>query len=239
VRSGTTAIDSGRALRTIVLAAWTTFFIYLSVTGEIRRYLGPRTYWVVPFGAIVLGAATIAHAVMLRRVDPSPRPSVRELFGHLALVAPLLAVLVVPAPVLGALAANKKSTGGALAGVSSVVPPDPSADREVSFLEIHWANGSKEFADAMGIFDGFDVSLVGFVSRSAETPEGAFDLTRFYVSCCAADAIPYSVAVVGGPDPALDTWMRVSGHLELRGSVFVLVAEDDVEVEEPKDPYLY
>jgi uncharacterized repeat protein (TIGR03943 family) len=234
-----TGIDPGRALRTAVLGAWTIFFVYLSASGEIRRYLGPRTYWVVPFGAIVLGAAAVAHAFTVRRSDPSPPPSVRELLGHVALVVPLLAVLVVPTPELGSLAANKKSTGGGLAAASSVVPPDPSADREISFLEIHWANGSKEFADAMGIADGFDVSLVGFVSRSAETPEGAFDLTRFYVSCCAADAIPYSVSVVDGPDLALDTWTRVSGHLELRGSVFVLVAEDVVEVEEPADPYLY
>ena len=91
----------------------------------------------------------------------------------------------------------------------------------------------------MGIVDGFEISLVGFVSRSAETPEGAFDLTRFYVSCCAADAIPYSVAVVDGPDPDVDEWLRVSGHLEQRGSAFVLVAEDVVEIGEPEDPYLY
>jgi putative membrane protein len=232
-------IDSSRAIRTAVLAAWTTFFIYLYLSGEISRYLGPRTYWVVTFGAIVLGVAAIAHAVTLRRTEPAPRPSVREVIGYVALVAPLLAVLVVPAPELGSLAANRKNTGGALTGVSSVVPPKPSADREISFLEIHFANGSKEFADAVGLVDGYEISLVGFVSRSAETPEGAFDLTRFYVSCCAADAIPYSVVVVDAPDQELDTWIRVSGHLELRGSTFVLVAEETEGVAEPKDPYLY
>jgi putative membrane protein len=230
-------VDVGRALRTAVLGAWTCFFVYLIATGEIRRYLGPRTYWVVYFGAIVLAAATVAHAVTMRRAEAVPGPSLRDAIGYLAMVLPLLAVLLVPAPELGSLAAAKKSTGGGLTGVSSIVPP--SSDREISFLEIHFANGSKEFADAAGINDGLEISLVGFVSRSAETPEGAFDLTRFYVSCCAADAIPYSVAVVGGGEQTVDEWVRVTGHLELRGSEFVLVSEDTQTVAEPKDPYLY
>jgi putative membrane protein len=232
-------LDPSRLLRTIVLVGWAAFFAYLYLSREMTRYLGPRTYWVVPFGAILLGVAALSHVIGLRRSEAAPRPSRREVIGHMVLIAPLLAALVVPAPTLGALAANKKSTGGGLATVSSIVPPDPSTDREVRFLEVHYANESREFADAMGIVDGFEISLVGFVGRSAGSPEGAFDLTRFYVSCCAADAIPYSVTVVDGPEVAIDTWLEVTGHLERRSSTFVLVPDAIDRIDEPKDPYLY
>jgi uncharacterized repeat protein (TIGR03943 family) len=228
-------LDGGRLLRAVVLAAWAAFFAYLYVSGEISRYLGPRTYWVVPFGAAALGGAAAAHFFTLRTERGSSGLRLREILGHAVLLAPVIAVLAVPAPELGALAAGKKSTGGGLAGVSSIVPPDPSG-REVSFLEIHYANESQEFADAMGIVDGYDISLAGFVSRAEA---GTFELTRFYVSCCAADAIPYSVSVVEGPDLPIDSWVQVSGHLEERESRFVLVAEDLERIGEPKDPYLY
>lgn len=223
----------------MVLVGWAGFFAYLYLSGEVTRYLGPRTYWVVPFGAILLGVAAFSHVPGLRRSEVVPRPSRREVIGHVVLIAPLLAALVVPAPSLGALAANKKNTGGGLATVSSVIPPDPSADREVSFLEIHYANESQKFADAMGIVDGYEISLVGFVGRSAGTLEGGFELTRFYVSCCAADAIPYSVMVVDGPNPPIDTWLKASGRLERRDSTFVLVPDVIDRIDEPKDPYLY
>jgi uncharacterized repeat protein (TIGR03943 family) len=228
-------LDGSRLLRTIVLAAWATFFIYLFVSGEISRYLGPRTYWVVPFGALALGGAALAHFFTLRTGSGSSGLRLREILGHAVLLAPLIAVLAVPAPELGALAAGKKSTGGGLASVSSIVLPDPSA-REVSFLEIRYASESQEFADAVGIVDGYEISLAGFVSRAGA---GTFELTRFYVSCCAADAIPYSVSVVGGPDPPVDAWVHVSGYLEERESQFVLVAEDLERIGDPKDPYLY
>jgi putative membrane protein len=232
-------LHPSRLLRTMVLVGWAAFFAYLYLSREMTRYLGPRTYWVVPFGAALLGIAVVAHVPGLRSSEAAPRPSRREVIGHVVLIAPLLAALVVPAPALGALAANKKSTGGGLATVSSVVPPDPSAGREVRFLEIHYANESQEFADAIGIVDGYEVSLVGFVGQPTATPEGAFDLTRFYVSCCAADAIPYSVMVVDGPRAPIDTWLRVTGHLERRNSTFVLVPDAIDRIGEPKDPYLY
>jgi uncharacterized membrane protein YcgQ (UPF0703/DUF1980 family) len=72
--------------------------------------------------------------------------------------------------------------------------------------------------------------------------EGTFGLGRFYVSCCAADAIPYAVDVdasASGEKFAQDTWLNVKGVLERRGQDLVVVAESIVETEEPEDPYLY
>ena len=44
------------AARTLVLAAWAALFAVLWAADEGQRYLGPRTQWVIPFGALALGA---------------------------------------------------------------------------------------------------------------------------------------------------------------------------------------
>ena len=36
-----------RSLRLLVLWGWTLFLLWLWLTGEVLRYLGPRTQWVV------------------------------------------------------------------------------------------------------------------------------------------------------------------------------------------------
>jgi putative membrane protein len=223
-----------------VLLAWTAFFSWLYLSGQMTRYLGPRTYWVVPFGAIGLGLAALAHLATLR-TDKPRRLSWGEVGGYVVLLLPMLVVLAVPKPDLGALAASRKAQAGGLAG--GVAQPQPVAGVDLRFLEISYSEESEEYANAVGATDGKRVSLTGFVSDGEGDPEGTFALSRFYVSCCAADAIPYSVSI-DASDAATssydrDTWLHVEGALERRGEDLVVVAESIDEVEEPKDPYLY
>jgi uncharacterized repeat protein (TIGR03943 family) len=56
------------------------------------------------------------------------------------------------------------------------------------------------------------VRLTGFVT-SPRGPDGEVRLTRFTLSCCAADAWATSVTLRGlaGPPPPDDTWVTVEG----------------------------
>jgi uncharacterized repeat protein (TIGR03943 family) len=222
-------------LQLVALAVWAAFFFYLWLSGEMVRYLGPRTYWVVIFGAITLGLAAAVHAWMLRGAPPT-RPSTRDLGAMLLMLVPMLAVAIVPSPGLGALAASRKATG---VGAIGALTPQPDPGGQISFVEINFASESGEYAAKAGIAHGTNVQLVGFVTPT-ELSEADFDLTRFHVSCCAADAIPFSVPVTDGPsDLPVETWLRVEGVLERVGSRFVLAAKTVEEISEPKDPYLY
>jgi uncharacterized repeat protein (TIGR03943 family) len=225
-------IDRVVALRGFVLAAWAGFFAWLWVSGERTRYLGPRTYWVVAFGAIALGAAALVHLAAIRGKDR--RSSRRQILGAAAMIAPIALVVAVPKPNLGALAAARRSSGG----IASFLPaPDPNA--EVSFRELHYAAESPDYAARAGVADGMPIELTGFV-----THDGGTRLTRFYVSCCAADAIPYSVRLTwrGGTirDYPDDTWLHVTGRVVKDGNEYVVYASEGIEeVIAPKDPYLY
>jgi putative membrane protein len=226
-----------RITRALALAAWAAFFWWLALSGEMTRYLGPRTYWVAWFGAIVLSAAALAHLLTARAGDPR-RPSGRELGGFLLLLAPVLIVFAVPQPELGALAAARRTAG--VGTVASSIPRPPANPGEIGFSEIYYASQSFEYAQAVGIVDGTGVDLTGFVTHPKKGPEGTFSLTRFYVSCCAADAVPYSVVVLSKGDFPDDTWLRIEGTLgDTSDDGFVIDPEDVVEVDEPKNPYLY
>ncbi|MGH2700230.1 MAG: TIGR03943 family putative permease subunit [Actinomycetota bacterium] len=232
-------MSTSRLARALVLALWALFFGYLWASGEMVRYLGPRTYWVVPFGCLTLGAAAAAHLVTLRRSEDARPPSRGDLVGIAVLMIPIIAVLAVPRAELGALAVSRKATGaGATAGL--VAPPAPNEGQPPSFIDVHFANESDEYGATLGIEEGTRLSLVGFVSETGD-PSGEFVLTRFYVSCCAADAIPYSVTVLPSEraDYSTNTWLRVAGSLERDGDGYRLAADSIETVPQPENPYLY
>lgn len=231
--------DRRRLARGIVLTCWAGFFAWLHVSGEKTRYLGPRTYWVVVFGAIVLGAAAVAHLVTARRA-PARRLEPRDAAGIAALLVPLVAVAAVPSAELGALAASRKTSGAGAGAVGAIAPPAPDAGDEVSFAEIHYASESDEYAGEAGIAEGMEVELTGFVTHPPGLPDGTLGLTRFHVSCCAADAVPYTVPLVLDPaGTSDDEWLEVTGRLALREGVYVLEPERVTAVDAPEDPYLY
>ena len=232
-------MTDGRILRTVVLLIWAGFFGYLWSTGEMTRYLGPRTYWVVPFGLItLLGAAAVQLATL--RSAPRPIATPRQVGGLVVLLVPVVAVVMIPRAELGALAASRKATGGSAAGY--MAPPPVDSGEDPSFIDVHYANESPEYGAKRGVVDGRAMELTGFVARAPGSPGATFELARFYVSCCAADAIPYSLVV----DPAAEdvayptnTWLKVSGTLRQGAEGFTLEADEIQEVDEPQDPYLY
>lgn len=83
--------------------------------------------------------------------------------------------------------------------------------------------------------------MTGFVTHG---DDGTWYLTRLLVSCCAADASPYKVAIRDADAPAADTWVTVTGTWHPEGKPGseqawppVLDAESVKRVAEPANPY--
>lgn len=225
-----------RFIRTLVLAAWAGFFAWLVVSGAMFRYVGSRTYWVVWAGLAILGIVATADAVIALRTGRRGHIASVDVRGALWLLIPIAVVILIPEPTLGSLAASRKATGGA--ATTGLTPPSPSAD--ISFQEIEYASTSSEYAAQLGLVEGYEVELVGFVDPSEDDREGTFRLTRFEAFCCAADAMPHSV-VVHDDDAATyppDSWVRVEGKLIQAEGRWVVAAGDVTEVEVPRNPYL-
>lgn len=223
-----------RSARWWALLAWTVFFAMLWATDETPRYLGPRTDWVVPFGAVTLALVAVAYAGPALR-GGGRALSVREAGGLLAVLVPILLVLVAPHAELGALAASRKS-------INRAVSFEKPTGGEISFAALDYARYSA-VPHELGIVPGRKVELLGFVARG-DAPPGMFELGRFYITCCAADALPTLVkidptAVAPAETYESDSWQRVRGRLAKRASEFFVRAESIEPAEAPKNPYLY
>ncbi len=228
-----------RNLRILVLVCWAGFFAWLWITGETLRYLGPRTQWLVPFGALALGVAALAYAKST--ASARSRPSAGETLGLAALLVPIVLGMLLVNTQLGALAASKKLTARGI---------DPSALAELasrdvtqlSFLEVNVAGHNTRFARENAIVPGRRAQLLGFVLHAPTREDGTFELARFYITCCVADALPLGVTVEpADPDApvlASDDWLSVKGELVRSHGELRLRAARIERVKAPPDPYL-
>jgi uncharacterized repeat protein (TIGR03943 family) len=223
-------LDYSRIARALALGAWGTFFVFLELSGRSTTYIGPKTAWVVTLGALLLPLIALAYLAGAR--GHARTPSHRELAGLGLLVAPLILAIMVPAPSLGALAvANKSGT--------SAAPQAAPVEGKIRLYEIAWAAESAKYATNNGIAPGMKVDFVGFVAKPSKDG-GPIELARFFVTCCAADAVAYTVDVT--PPAPLDfgddTWVRVRGTLAGRPGTDLKVAATQIdEVEQPANPY--
>lgn len=157
-----------------------------------------------------------------------------------AILLPIALVILVRTPTLGAAVAANKSSGG-ITSATALTPADFSSGGTVSFSEIEYASRSNEYAGRIGLYDGYPVTLTGFVTHPSDDENGGFSLTRFSILCCAADVIPHSVGVTptSDIDYADDSWLRVSGKLLRSADGQWVISPDEITpVDEPKDPYL-
>jgi uncharacterized repeat protein (TIGR03943 family) len=192
--------------------------VRLGLTDAHLAYIQPAMGPVLALAGAVLAA--LGGVVLLRPGRQLTRASGASHTGgghqHVSriawlLVAPVLAIAVVVPRPLGAFAANR---------AAATLPPPARAD--FGPLPTPAVPGGpvdlslKDFA-GRAVYDpgrslaGAPVRLVGFVTADARG--GGFLLTRFIVTCCAADARPVRVAIRGlaPPWPLPDTWLEVTG----------------------------
>jgi uncharacterized repeat protein (TIGR03943 family) len=229
-----------RTLRIVVLAAWAGFLADLWLTGDAALYLGERTLWVAPFGA---AAATAALLGVLLRPAADRVLNPRDTLGMLVLVAPILAVIAIPHGTLGAAAAERRALDPKVAAQqlsdAAAVTPAAGAGEIVPFSFAHIMAASVH--PQPGVEPGVRVQLTGFVMRHDAGSPSLFDLGRFQINCCIADASALFVTVDGGEQaaPPVDQWVVVTGPLALRGDDLIVAGESVQPIDPPERPYLY
>jgi uncharacterized repeat protein (TIGR03943 family) len=253
--------------RRVALAG--TFFLWgatimgLLFTGTMTRYLAPRS---LPF-AWIAGPVLLAIGVVLWRNSKVPHhgdptddmhevscvcrweeaPRRTELTTTALMLLPLLVLLMVPTGVLGADAARTRGVSGAPVRA----PGDPGSleGRDVNVLDIIYASSSPFYSEQIGLEQGDEVSLLGIVVKDDDDPD-SFLLTRFFVTCCVADAVPIAVRVRGPTaSAAIDNeWVTATGPISWTEAppgvdATEVMAELSLEsleaAEEPWDIYLY
>lgn len=219
-----------------VLGAWAFLFWFLWLSGRDALYLSSRTDWVVPVAAVLLTAATVGRLASARVSSPEPL-RVREAWIMGLMVVPVVLMLTAAPATLGTFSASKRSgfAGSGLAASASDI-----GEGELTLIDVAAAQTTPEGEAALAARAGETVRFVGFVVRRDDTPADEILLTRYVVSCCAADATVAQVRVVnvtpGEFDP--DEWVEVSGPVYPLGREVIVDAQQVIEVDRPDRPYL-
>ena len=198
----------------------------LVVNGSFESYVKPGMFWplllsggilvVLGFATSFRGAAEDDRALAGEGEETADSAGADDDGHHhhrgptvaWLLVVPLVVLLLVaPAP-LGADAARRQEARAPVYLGTEFPPLAPGAHgvAELPVTEVI----DRALWDSAGSLDSAPVRVEGLVVHDDALPDG-FLLTRFVLSCCAADAIPVQVGVVGGGRPAEDEWVVVEG----------------------------
>lgn len=231
--------------------------IRLGVTDAALAYVKPRILpaLTVAGGLLVLiGLLTVVRAFR-------GKPDQLDLHGHAddghghqpghgpavawLLTLPLLALLLIAPPPLGAFAASRQSNRPLPNTAADFGPlPEANADGTISLKLTDYTY--RALYDEQKSLEGKTVRLTGFVTK-AEESDAAFQLTRFVLACCAADGQAINVVVRSDqPAPAPDTWLELDGTWvprpdhevgELTIMPPVIEATSFVPIQQPAQPY--
>ena len=185
---------------------------------------------------IAIGIATLVWALRHRHADEDPNAQDHEhgVGPGWLLLAPIAALLLVAPPTLGSYGVDRAATVDIRAGsgVFERLPRD-GEPKPMTLLEF----SQRAFERNGASFNGVPVQLTGF---AAGAEDGGFLLARYQIACCAADAAPVVVSVVGtaGDPPTADRWVTVTGKFRPGGEELPeLAATSIVEIPEPTEPY--
>jgi uncharacterized repeat protein (TIGR03943 family) len=209
-------------LTTGLLALW------MGLTDAMLKYLKPSMRpWLVLAGALLVavGVRGIVRVRQRERVAHHGGPGDDGADAHAGhthhqgvgwlLVVPILVVLVLGQQSLGAFAAAHSSTRNLPPYSFDIAGEADSQDTsqpELQLVDVYL--GAQQLGNR-GYLAQHAVRLRGFVTTSHDLGPNGFVLTRFLVSCCAADATPVSIAMVDGDHaPKPGHWVEVTAQLE-------------------------
>lgn len=236
-----------RSYQALLLLALCFFFVSKLMSGKLAYYINLRFMPLTIFGMIFLAilAQTLFKDLKRSRQQEHDDHEHKHAPANLwFMVVPLAIGLLIPARPLdsSAFATKGFNTTGPLVSADSTTKlfETESQDRNVlDWLKIfYYETDITQYLDQQA-------SVIGFVYRDEQLSEDQFYVSRFTISCCAADASSVGM-IASWPDAKNlknDTWVLVKGSissLTLKDQVLpVIVAESVQNVPVPEQPYLY
>lgn len=238
--------------KALVLIGMGLFLFSRILSGKLFFYINERFYWLIVLA--VVGFVLVGLSYHYRPGHPHYHEHTPDddhqhgsvtWFGLSLLALPIALGLLIPPRPLGAAAMANRDVS--MDSLTSAAAPEggnilakPQGDKNV----LDWLVEFRAAQDPAGL-TGEKVEVVGFVYRDDRFDSEQFMVSRFVLSCCAADASPLGL-VVQWPESrsfADDEWVAVKGQLEITqfaGEEMPIIIADSVSPTEiPNQPYLY
>lgn len=241
-----------RAIQAFVLLAIAAFLEAKLLTGKLDLYINLRFAPLTVFAIIAL--VLMAFALMRSpkvESEHDDRDENEHSHSHsvsisalVFLLIPVLVGVLIPARPLDAAAATTRGVNVSapiISSASQVQSFEAAADQRNILDWIRMFNNGTD----VNTYTGETANVIGFVFKDERLAENQFLVSRFVITCCAADGLAIGMVVNWDQASTLteNTWVRVNGPVEsyqLEGQAIPLIEADSVEVvEEPPQPYLF
>ncbi|WP_299404716.1 TIGR03943 family protein [Acaryochloris sp. IP29b_bin.148] len=236
-------------LVTLALGLWGTLILHYWRSGKLGLLIHPNYYGLTLAAGYFLLMLTVLQILKLWRRRLPMRAQHLSLLSppvmsSIMLVAALIGLLVTPRPFTSQTAIQR-----GLQDTTLVTRARPQAFRTTSNPEkrtlLEWIRTLDVYPEP-DAYAGQKVNVDGFVVYPEDLPDNYFTLTRFVISCCAADAYPVGLPVKlegNRKTYAVDSWQAIQGEMmteTLNGQrQLVIQAKALKPIPEPDNPYYY
>lgn len=250
----------------ITLLAWGILLIKYWLTGRLAILIHPNYFSLTVMAALcllILGSLRlyeiwkvyqrqlILHQTVPHAITPNPRHEPMNLLpknwgSGLLLITAIIGLLVTPRTFASQTALER--------GITESLPVtrlQPQEFKNVSKPEerslIEWIK-LLNFNPEPDTYKGQKVKLQGFVVHPPSLSEQYLWISRFVITCCAADAYPIGLPVKLPPGETRrkfpsDKWLEITGEMmteELQTKRKLVIKADTLTpIPEPKNPYDY
>lgn len=242
-------------LDVIAIALWGVVLLKLWLTDKLNLLIHPAYHWLTIFAGIMLLAISGFKALELINQKPSrnrsqPRlvqPQHMNFFppgwgSSILLFTAVLGFLIEPTVFVSQTALQR--------GVNDFVPVTQSQPQSFSQVTRPEERSLVDWVRTLNVYPepdeyaGQKVNVQGFVVHSPYLDQNHFTLTRFVMTCCAADVYPVGLPVqltTSRDRYPPDTWLEIQGEMitaELNGKRQLTIKSNSItEIPQPANPY--
>jgi len=241
-----------RSFQGLILLGLCIFFAAKAANGQLTWYINARFIPLTLFGILflaILAQTVFAEVRRSRQEDDDEEHDHHHEHSHtstglwIMLIPLLIGVLIPPRPLdSSAFASKGLNTNAPLVSSESSAQLFETESEERNILD--WLK-LFNYNDNVSQFTGQTASVIGFVYFDESLDENQFYVSRFVVSCCAADGFAIAMPVQWAELNTLeqDSWVQVKGTIDAivinERNVPLIVAESVQEVPVPERPYLF
>jgi uncharacterized repeat protein (TIGR03943 family) len=243
-------------LDVLAIAAWGALFLKYWTTGKLFLLVHPNYFGLtVAAGVVLLVVAGLKALILIRQRSRRAVRGEGSATQHITLFPPgLSSILLLAIAILGLVIsprafASQTALDRGVTDTLTVTRVKPQAFRVSESSEdkslVEWIRTLTVYPEP-DAYTGQKAKVQGFVTYPPNLPNQYLLISRFVITCCAADAYPVSLPVKltqSRDTYKPDSWLEIEGQMiteSLAGKRQLVIEAKSIKgIDEPKNPYDY
>jgi len=241
-------------LESCAIAAWGVVLLKLWLSGQLYLLVHPNYIPLTVTAGLCLTLVGAAEAwrVFKRREGSNNNQQQQQhitlikpsLSSSLLLIVAIIALFISPRPFTSEKAIHRGVTEN-IAEARTIPQSFRASNRPEERTLVEWVRTISAYPEP-DTYKGQKVKVTGFAVHAPDQPDNMFLITKFVITCCAADVYPVSLPVKITESRANyppDRWFQIEGQADVETTgnnrQVIIVASNITAIAEPKNPYDY